>query len=92
MLRRLSILTPEGILAQKMQLSKSAKPMRFGEAEQPGASAHTTYRPDIDGIRALSIWAMVSYHAFPDLVPGGFVGVDVFFCHIGLSHHRHNPR
>lgn len=37
------------------------------------------YRPDIDGLRALSIVAVVIYHAFPKLLPGGFVGVDIFF-------------
>ncbi len=37
------------------------------------------YRPDIDGLRALSIVAVVIYHAFPTLLPGGFVGVDIFF-------------
>jgi peptidoglycan/LPS O-acetylase OafA/YrhL len=38
-----------------------------------------SYRPDIDGLRALAILAVVGYHVFPDQVPGGFVGVDVFF-------------
>ena len=37
------------------------------------------YRPDIDGLRAVSVLAVVAFHAFPSLVPGGFVGVDVFF-------------
>lgn len=37
------------------------------------------YRADIDGLRAVSILAVVWYHAFPGLVPGGFVGVDIFF-------------
>ena len=37
------------------------------------------YRPDIDGLRAVAVLAVVGFHAFPALVPGGFVGVDVFF-------------
>ena len=40
---------------------------------------NSTYRPEIDGLRALSILAVVTYHAFPGLLRGGFVGVDVFF-------------
>ena len=44
------------------------------------SSEHRTmYRPDIDGLRAVSIVAVVLFHAFPSLLPGGFVGVDVFF-------------
>jgi peptidoglycan/LPS O-acetylase OafA/YrhL len=39
----------------------------------------TFYRTDVDGLRAISILAVVGFHAFPSLIPGGFVGVDVFF-------------
>jgi peptidoglycan/LPS O-acetylase OafA/YrhL len=38
-----------------------------------------SYRPDIDGLRALAVLAVVEFHAFPNIVKGGFVGVDIFF-------------
>ena len=37
------------------------------------------YRPDIDGLRALAVGVVLIFHAFPARLPGGFVGVDVFF-------------
>ena len=37
------------------------------------------YIPEIDGLRALSVLGVLFYHIFPNLVPGGFLGVDIFF-------------
>lgn len=43
------------------------------------AQSSADYRADIDGLRAFAVMSVVVFHAFPSLLPGGFVGVDVFF-------------
>ncbi|MDD2885828.1 MAG: acyltransferase family protein [Dechloromonas sp.] len=40
---------------------------------------HVKYRPDIDGLRAIAVLSVVAFHAFPKVLKGGFVGVDIFF-------------
>ena len=39
----------------------------------------TGFRPDIQGMRALAVLGVVLYHAGIPWIPGGYVGVDVFF-------------
>ena len=41
--------------------------------------SNRSYRPDIDGIRAIAILSVVLYHAGVSKIPGGFTGVDIFF-------------
>jgi peptidoglycan/LPS O-acetylase OafA/YrhL len=42
-------------------------------------SGEIPYRRDIDGLRAVAILLVIGYHAFPEHLKAGFVGVDVFF-------------
>lgn len=45
----------------------------------PASAQSSGYRRDIDGLRAIAVAAIVAFHAAPQLAPGGFVGVDIFF-------------
>lgn len=41
--------------------------------------SNLAYRPDIDGLRAVAVVPVILFHAGAQWLPGGFVGVDIFF-------------
>ena len=42
-------------------------------------SQATRYRPEIDGLRAIAVIAVIINHFNSEILPGGYLGVDIFF-------------
>src|SRR3954453_21907904 len=53
-------------------------PPRGGERSLPRSSRRGEFRPDIEGLRAVAVLAVVLFHAGVPGPTGGYVGVDVF--------------
>ena len=45
----------------------------------PTSHSSLSYRADIDGLRAVAVIAVILFHIHAKLLPGGFLGVDIFF-------------
>ena len=55
------------------------RPSRIGRRTAPTDISRVPYLPGLDGMRALAVVAVMVYHANSDWLPGGFLGVEVFF-------------
>ncbi len=73
LLRRLDTSRPGAI---------SRNSMRREESRKRHSEELSSYLPGLDGLRALAVLAVLAvliYHARPEWLPGGFLGVEVFF-------------
>jgi peptidoglycan/LPS O-acetylase OafA/YrhL len=61
------LLGVEGLVSSRAVVGGAHKPFKLGR------------RPPLDGLRAVAIVAVIGVHYGPEKVPGGFLGVDVFF-------------
>ena len=51
----------------------------MGSPDKPLPSQQMSHRKDIDGLRSVTVLSVLGYHCGIGAMPGGFVGVDVFF-------------
>ncbi|HKZ27617.1 MAG TPA: acyltransferase family protein, partial [Rubrobacteraceae bacterium] len=58
-------------------IQRSPRTIETGERKTGGV--RLPYLPGLDGLRALAVIAVLLYHAELSWIPGGFLGVEVFF-------------
>ena len=71
--RRLSDMPPRS----SRVVEAATRPLEWDPPRR--AISRVPYLPGLDGMRALSVAAVMVYHANPSWLPGGFLGVEVFF-------------
>ncbi|HEX3965738.1 MAG TPA: acyltransferase family protein [Trebonia sp.] len=57
----------------------SATPQVVNTSRTSTGARERSFRPDIQGLRAIAVSLVVVYHLYPSALPGGFAGVDIFF-------------
>ncbi|MFI6427349.1 acyltransferase family protein [Promicromonospora sp. NPDC050880] len=62
-------------------LTPAPTPAEPAPGQPPAQKSRATRRflPEVQALRALAVALVVVYHLRPDVLPGGYIGVDVFF-------------
>ena len=62
-------------------MTSTSKTNELAESRSAGVAGNTRlpYIPGLDGLRALAVIAVIAYHSEIESVPGGFLGVEIFF-------------
>ena len=63
----------------RMLAPSSLSLRRRGVLKEERDASASHFRADIEGLRAVAVLLVVGYHAGVPWLPGGYVGVDVFF-------------
>ena len=72
-------MTPQPTSVAVPPAAGDALPARSAPADANGGRHGGRFRPDVAGLRAVAVGLVLIYHAGVAFLPGGFVGVDVFF-------------
>jgi peptidoglycan/LPS O-acetylase OafA/YrhL len=70
---------PASLSSASDDIARHFRPAGVEVLETQALASKNGYRADIDGLRAFAVVSVLLYHAFPNAVGGGYVGVDVFF-------------
>ena len=62
-----------------MMASYNLRDIKVTQSSTAGGNCSIGFRPEIEGLRAVAVIAVILFHAGFKYIPGGFLGVDIFF-------------
>ncbi len=71
--------TPQDIMLPHPTLKGMAAPVDSPETLNRATQKRSRYQPEIDGLRAFAVIAVIINHFNKDILPSGYLGVDIFF-------------
>jgi len=75
---------PQVVEMTQISINEGGSQVHPTSIKSTATSKKSSYRPDIDGLRAVAVIAVLIYHVDNTWLPGGFMGVDIFFAISGF--------